>query len=273
MDRKEKILTLITREKEGLEIGPLHRGLAPKRDGFNTFIMDHGSRETLLEKYGKSERVNPNLIEEVDYVWNGEPYDQLIEKKFDYIIASHVIEHTPDLIGFLNSCASILKEDGVVSLVVPDMRYCFDFFRYPTDLSNLIDAHNEKRTRHSEGTLVTTALNSSRNGPTHIWKLQETNNYKLAHNYESVDRQLSRFKSKEGYADMHAWCFTYSSFRLHIMDLNNLDYIPFTIAAHFPTAGCEFYITLKKGKERINLQQRRVMKLQVQKELMKAWAK
>ena len=122
--RKEKGLRHIDKNGDGVEIGPSHSPIAPKRDGYKVQIIDHATREQLIEKY-KSHDVQLDNIEEVDYVWSGESYISLTGKKkfHDWIIASHVIEHTPDLIGFLNDCDSILKDDGVISLVIPDMRY------------------------------------------------------------------------------------------------------------------------------------------------------
>ena len=40
-----------------------------------------------------------------------------------------MIEHTPDLIAFLADCDAVLKDTGVLSLVIPDKRYSFDRFR------------------------------------------------------------------------------------------------------------------------------------------------
>ena len=80
--------------------------------------------------------------EEVDFLWDGRPYVELIGRRhaYDWIIGSHVLEHTTDLLGFLNDCDSLLKKGGVLSLVVPDKRYCFDRFRPLTDVGRVIDA-------------------------------------------------------------------------------------------------------------------------------------
>lgn len=69
----------------------------------------------MITKY-KDHHVNLNNIEEVDFVWRDENYSELTGKSkyYDWIIASHVIEHTPDLIGFLNDCDAILKDEGVI---------------------------------------------------------------------------------------------------------------------------------------------------------------
>ena len=44
--------------------------------------------------------------------------------------------------------------------------------------------------------------------------------------------------------DVHAWCFTPASFRLMIHDLHALGLIRLREVSHFPTEGCEFFITL-----------------------------
>jgi len=73
-------------------------------------------------------------IEEVDYVWQG--FSQFIgATKFDWIIASHVIEHVPCVISFLRDCESVLKPDGVLSLAIPDKRRCFDKLREKSSLA------------------------------------------------------------------------------------------------------------------------------------------
>ena len=70
---------------------------------------------------------------------------------YDWIVASHLVEHTPDLIGFLNDCDSLLKENGVLSLAIPDQRYCFDYFRPLTGIGHVIDAAQNPRKRRSPG--------------------------------------------------------------------------------------------------------------------------
>ena len=103
---------------------------APKKQGLRVYVLDHCDKKALIEKYRRHEG-NIENIEEVDFVWDGRSYTELIGRRhiYDWIIGSHVLEHTSDLIGFLNDCDSLLKKDGVLSLAVPDKRYCFDRFR------------------------------------------------------------------------------------------------------------------------------------------------
>src|SRR6185312_6752143 len=132
-----RVLATIKRDGLGVEIGPSHDPIAPKRDGFRVHVIDHGTREELLAKYAGHHGLQLDRIEEVDFVWKGQSYLELTgnAKHYDWIIASHLIEHTPDLIAFLADCDSILKDDGVLSLVIPDKRYCFDRFRPVTGLA------------------------------------------------------------------------------------------------------------------------------------------
>ena len=160
MNDNKKVLRYINKNGQGLEIGPSHNPVAPKKEGYKVDIIDHMNREQLITKYKDAQVVLEN-IEEVDFVWQGENYSELTGKKkfYDWIIASQVIEHTPDLIGFLNDCDAILKDDGMISLVVPDKRYCFDHYRPITGLSKIIDSHYQKNKIHTPGTVAEYYLN------------------------------------------------------------------------------------------------------------------
>ena len=79
MNRKRKALLHINQRGQGLEIGPSHNPIAPKKDGYNVHIIDHACREDLIAKY-KNQQVNLDNIEEVDFVWCGESYSELTGK-------------------------------------------------------------------------------------------------------------------------------------------------------------------------------------------------
>jgi 2-polyprenyl-3-methyl-5-hydroxy-6-metoxy-1,4-benzoquinol methylase len=247
MNRNEKILKHINKNGIGIEVGPSHRPVAPKRDGYNVHIIDHASKEQLKEKY-KLHGVDIDSIEEVDFIWSGETYKQLVgDNVYDFIIASHVIEHTPDFIGFINNCGEILKDDGVLSLVVPDKRYCFDRFRPLTGLSRIIDAHNSKLNVHSAGSVAEYFLNVVSNGNEIGWHRGSPESYRFIHSVEDArNGMLSALNNQ--YLDVHAWCFTPSSFRLIINDIFNLGLIHFSEIEFNHTCGLEFYVTLSKRK-------------------------
>lgn len=250
MDRKEKILSHIDAYGVGVEVGPSHNPVAPKREGFNVHIIDHLSREGLIEKY-RAHSVNLQAIEEVDFVWKGESYSELTKKEkfYDWIIASHVIEHAPDLIGFLNDCDSILKDDGVVSLVIPDKRFCFDHYRPVSAISKIIDASFSKNTIHSPGTVAEYFLNVVSKSGVIAWDASTCGEFNFVHTLDDAVNGMKSVVNDRAYLDVHAWCFVPHSFRLLIHDLYSLGLIPFQEVGFFPTAGCEFYVTLgRKGQ-------------------------
>jgi hypothetical protein len=252
MDRKQKALRWVNRTGHGVEIGPCHNPIAPKAEGFDVHIIDHVTREQLIRKY-EGNNLDVDKIEEVDFIWKGQSFAELTGKRdfYDWVIASHVIEHTPDLIDFLGNCDSILKEDGVLSLIVPDKRYCFDFYRPITGLARVIDSHVHRTKRTSAGTAAEYVLNFATQGGLAAWEA-ETPRATMHMNANVADAKMLMelaINDDKVYLDLHAWCFTPSSFRLIIHDLHCLGLIGLKEVEFFPTCGHEFHVTLgRSGK-------------------------
>ena len=100
--REEKVFYFLDRTGLELEIGLSHNPIAPKKKEFNVHILDHASADQLREKYAGHEihGVKVENIEEVDFACQREPFQELIDKNncYDWIIASHLIEHVPNMI-------------------------------------------------------------------------------------------------------------------------------------------------------------------------------
>lgn len=262
MDRKTKILKHINKNSVGIEIGPSIRPVAQKKDGFNVEIIDHLNQDELKAKY-KNHNVNIENIEKVDYVWTGGSYSNLINKKnhYHWLIASHVIEHTPDLIAFINDCDDILKDDGVISLAIPDKRYCFDHFRSLTSLAQIIDSHRQKRSIHTPGSVIDYLLNVVRKNDTIAWNSITTGDYSFIHSPDDSMRIMNSVILNNEYVDVHAWCFTPHLFRLLISDLYFLGFIKMKEFDFYSTEGSEFFITLSRNGN--NLDKTRLELLQI----------
>lgn len=244
--RNDFILKHIRKDEPGLEIGPSHNPIAPKSQGFNVEIIDHASKEGLREKY-KTHNVNLDNIEDVDYIWKGGSYCELTKKESHYkwIIASHLIEHTPDFIGFLKNCQEVLADDGVLILVVPDKRFCFDYFRPVTGVSKIIDAHLNGNTIHTAGTAAEYFLNVTKRGDVIAWdQANKTSLFQLVHSLGEAKNAMNSIINDKVFLDLHSWVFTPSSFRLIIHDLNSLDLISLKELEFSPTVGCEFFVSL-----------------------------
>jgi hypothetical protein len=243
--RKARVLAGIDREGFGVEIGPSHDPLAPKTEGFKVHVIDHASREELLVKY-RDHQLPLDRIEEVDFVWHGETYLELTgrPKFYDWIIASHLIEHTPDLIAFVNDCDSILKDGGVHSLVIPDKRYVFDRFRPITGLARFIDAHLAGQKIHSAGAAAEYFMNVAAKASLLGWDANTPGEYGFIHGAQLARDMMREVREKGSYLDIHNWCFTPHSFRLVMADLYALGFTRLREVSFHPTEGCEFYVTL-----------------------------
>jgi hypothetical protein len=244
-DRKERVLATIDRNGLGIEIGPSHDPIAPKREGFKVQVIDHASREELVRKYA-THGITQDRIEEVDFIWRGETYLELTgkPKHYDWIIASHLIEHTPDLIAFLDDCDSILRDGGVLSLVIPDKRYTFDRFRPISGLARILDCHLLPGMTHSPGSVAEHYMNVAVKALHLGWGAGMKGDYIFVHSASEAREKIRDASTKDLYQDVHNWCFVPHSFRLLLNDLHTLGYTRLREVHFHGTEGCEFYVTL-----------------------------
>lgn len=266
--RKEIILSSVNKAGLGLEIGPSHNPVAPKKAGFNVEVIDHASQEELRKKY-EGHGVDLDAIEPVDYLWRGESYRELVgpEKHYDWIIASHVIEHVPDLAAFINNCSAVLKDDGILSLAVPDSRYCFDQFRPISGLSAVLDALHAGLKRHSPGSVMECFLNFSEKDGREAWTNKTEGANRLVNaGVEPTEMYRTAMSSTE-YIDIHKWCFTPSSFRLIMADLGMLGLIDMKEVNFVGTQGFEFFVAMSKTQEKIDSPDRLSLLESIQQEL------
>jgi len=251
--RERAVFHLINKKGLGLEVGPSHNPIAPKKAGYNVHILDHASADELRAKY-QGHNVNLDNIEEVDYVWRGQPLQELIgdEAIYDWIIASHVIEHVPDFVSYIQQCEKLLTKNGVLSLVIPDKRYCFDYFSPATFTGEILDAYLQKRTRPTSGQVFNHIANASKKNDSIAWGASDKGGAtQLVHEFSEASNEWHRSLLSDDYIDVHCWRFTPASFRLIISDLANLNLTNLEIKAEFDTNGCEFYVTLGHRSESI----------------------
>ncbi len=250
--RMVRILENIDKNGYGIEIGASHNPIAPKRFGFKTHVIDHLDRKGLVEKYLSYNvnigRENTDKIEEVDFVWKGGSLVDLIGSEwcYDWIIASHVIEHIPDLIFFLQQSEALLKPGGKLSLAVPDKRYCFDHFGSVDLTGAFLDAHKERRIKPSPGQIFNFFSNCCYRKGHPTWYHGFVGDMSLMHTFEYSKQMLEKAESGSEYIDVHCWKFTPESFRLVIGDLQKLGLLGMKITQEYEEGGFEFFVTLEK---------------------------
>ena len=242
--RRRHVFATADRSGRGLEIGPAHNAVLPKREGFSTKTVDYLDRSGLIEKYQAHPQYSPDDIEEVDFVLPpGAAMADVIGERFDLVLASHVIEHTTSLVDFVNECARLLEPGGVLALIVPDHRFCFDRFRERSAIGAVIDATHDPGRVHTVGTLTEFALYAVRHRGTTSWAPQHRGDYSFVHDEENRSRIVASATSGS-YVDVHHWVFTPHHLRLMLHDLADLGYVSLREAYWQDTIGHEFFLNL-----------------------------
>ncbi len=248
MKRKEIITSLIDRQGLGLEIGPSHDPVAPKSAGYNVRVVDHLSQAELKTKC-ENHGLEIDNIEPVDFIWRGEPLEDILvaNEQYDWIIASHVIEHMQDPVRFIRSCQKVLKPGGILSLAIPDKRYCLDYLRPPSSTGSVLQAYLEGRTRHTPGQIFDSFSFAAKLDESISWNPNAKGDVDFLHAHGLAGLMLENYLASDDYVDVHGWVFTPSSFRLIIGDLNALGYLNIREAQFVPTIGCEFFVSFSNA--------------------------
>ncbi|MDM8352905.1 class I SAM-dependent methyltransferase [Brevundimonas diminuta] len=241
LDRRDKLFFGLDQNAAGLEIGGSYNPLCTAP---NVKHLDYQTTAALREHYAREGR-DVSVVPTVSFVMDGRSYKELTAgETFDWIVASHVIEHVSDLVGWLNDCASILKTGGVLSLAIPDKRFMFDYFRPQTGLARIIDASGGKKAaRPSLGAVLEHNLSYAMLNGEICWHpgAQGVPTPGVPMDYIRQVRQ--RWLDGE-YFDVHVWAFTPNSLRLIIEDLYALGLIRVREVAFFDVSGCEFFLQL-----------------------------
>lgn len=230
-----------------LEIGPSYNPILSKLDGHRVETVDHCDADTLRAKYVDQPGVNVARIEEVDHVWHGEPLADLVGPgRFDVVIASHVIEHTPDMLGFLRECERALAPGGRLVLAVPDRRRTFDFFRPASTTGAVLQAHHEKRTRHAPGAAFDFIADFCTFDGRQGTGTEGAATFTLSNQVRDAMSGFSLYAEGSDYHDCHAWVFTPSSFRLIASDLAAIGAVALREESFWETTIFEFVTILSR---------------------------
>ena len=141
--RREILLTaqINPATQKGIEIGALHNPIVRQLYGDVRFV-DYMDTEQLRAKFINHPDWVAGMVE-VDYVWSGAGSLREVigtGELFDWVIASHVMEHVPNMLGWLRAISEILQPGGVLNLAIPDRRFTFDIRCPESTLGQLVEA-------------------------------------------------------------------------------------------------------------------------------------
>ncbi len=248
---KDKILYGIdTKNLKGVEIGPLAKPLVTKDEGDVRYV-DRAPTEEIKAWYSKAKNLDLEKIVPVDYVWGDSSLTEATGHKeyFDYCIAAHVIEHVPDLIGWLQEISAILKDKGIASFSVPDRRFTFDYLRPETIIADIIEAYLQKRRKPAIRHIFDHFSCFAEIDVTKAWKPDfDGSSLKPEKSLKEVFSICQDAVKHDKYIDSHCWIFTAHSFLQLLTALNRMNLIDFKISRFFGVEenNHEFVIQLEK---------------------------
>lgn len=240
----------------GIEIGPLHNPLVLKDQG-QVLYADHCDTETLRDIWSKDSTVDTTRLH-VDIVWrNNSLRDALAATSpellsrggIDYVVASHVVEHVPDLIGWLNQIHDVLKSNGQLRLAVPDRRFTFDYLRQTTTLADVLSAHLAKAKVPSPSCILDHTLNMVTVDCATAWRGElDVSAMKPIYSFDYCVATAEDARTKGTYHDFHCWVFTPSSFLRLCIAMAQQNLLGFSCEKFYDTAHNEFEFTLHLKK-------------------------
>jgi hypothetical protein len=243
---RQDFINAIGKDGKMLEIGPLDK---PQLDYLSPdyFSLDVFTKEQLVQNYINDSNVDKNKIIEPSFVITDNNYS-VINEKFNCVFSSHSIEHMPSVVTFLTSLEGLLNNDGFIYLIVPDKRYCFDYFRRETDIYDVLQSFYDGDIRPKFSDFLKMNTQTTHNECVRHW-----NNDHGAINFKQAllshfDEYLEKYKTGI-YLDSHVSTFTPESFVEIIETLKALKLINLKVHKLYHTIrfNLEFYVILKKS--------------------------
>jgi SAM-dependent methyltransferase len=178
----------------------------------------------------------------------------------DFVVASHVIEHVPDFVGWLNEVHATLRPanwegtaSGVLRLAVPDKRYCFDRLRTTTVFCDLVEAYALKRRRPSARCILDWSLHMVDVDLYKAWSGEIDDAALVRRNTLEGSMGLARDAEWNGaYHDVHCWVFTPASFVANCLELARHGLMKFECEwlVETPRDTFEFYASLRPSSSK-----------------------
>ncbi len=250
---RDVLLSRLNKNMKLIEIGPFFSPLVPKKQGWNTCVVDRETREELLASY---HYVGDDLekIEPVDVVWLDKPFDECFPQDshgtFDAIIAAHVVEHMIDPIRFFQSASKLLKPGGELLIILPDKRFSFDFFRSVSLTGDLLDPYLSKITNFEPRSAFNHIAYCVKNNGLISWEFTPVHKFEFISNVNAAMAHAIVDAGPNGQReqDFHVWCFVPSSFELIALELLHMNVIDFSVQIVSKAQGGEFFAALKSNE-------------------------
>jgi SAM-dependent methyltransferase len=236
----------------GLEIGPLHN-TSVRREHADVKYLDVFDRDLLIKNYEAHPQVLPEKIPEIDFaLFDGDRVRSIpetigAEPAFDWVMAAHVIEHVPDVIGWLKDIAEVTVDGGHLVLVVPDRRYCFDVHRPGTTVGQLLQAHELGETVPSVRAVYDYKRGHAYTKAPDVWRGQPPTYETRIYDLDTVLAEVEKARAGE-YIDAHVWPLTPGTLLEQVIELREIGMSEWMVQSYTLTKRDEneFFMVLRR---------------------------
>jgi hypothetical protein len=230
--------------QKGLELGSFDLPFVTREMGQVEFA-DHLSTSDLKERAQRSPGHSPDFVQTVDYVLNERPLHSL-PSDYNWIAAAHVLEHAPDLIGWLQVIGERLSKHGLLFCVVPDGRYTFDMNRPLSSLGKIIQDHIDAREAPAFRDVFDAFYYSRPVTASEVVRGEVIPTISFHNDFDGAWAQAA--KTCDSYVDVHCNIFIPESFVEIISALSRSRLIPFELEEMGDTepGGIDFHAILRK---------------------------
>jgi hypothetical protein len=229
-------------KERGLEIGAFDLPLVEPSEG-RCDLADWNTAEHLRDLAKRLPGTNPDYVAPVQFNLR-QGYDQIPEG-YDWIGASHVIEHVPDIIAWLTQMHSKLRAGGILFLVIPDKRYTFDIHRRESTFTDALVAQRSALKHPSFAQVFDHHYYSAPGVIAHdVWSGKPL----PGPNLNFAGSLMLAEKAEHAYEDAHCWVLTPDSFLGLMRSLTISHMTNFQLVDLRPTAPgmLDFSVVLRK---------------------------
>lgn len=226
-----------------LEIGPFD---CPIIKGDNVKYCDVLSKEELVQRAINGNRLNNlNNIQHINFVTKN---INDINENFDLVVSSHLIEHQTNFVKHLQDVEKILNNNGFYLLIIPDKRYCFDYFIENSTIAEILNSYYLNNKIHTLKSIIEHRCYTTHNNCVDHWNGKHG---KLNIDLHKLNLSIKEYEDSvknNNYVDVHSLQFTPQSFKEIINQLEQLSLINLKIHKIYNTAknNIEFIVILQK---------------------------